>query len=255
MGRDPAGTTPHVLLEPVPVLSNTTWISHRQSVGVEAGRPTHNSNNNITIISSSSSNGYVPTVVAVSSDPNIWNAMSERVDTKEKPYICHCGSAFSRRDLLTRHQRISHETASSTSPDAPPSDEIQHAAADSDRSVASATTPLSDVSVQHWIPQPRYLDQTQVMVDSHYATSPPAYHQHISGHEFFENTPNMPGFNDFKDINSFVDHGSMPMQWNSYQYEPGMEQDFVDPALQGFIADPSPYIVHAHHHHPETYNH
>ena len=64
----------------------------------------------------------------------------------------------------------------------------------------------------------------------------------------------MPGFNDFKDINNFVDHGSMPLQWNSYQYESGMEQDFVDPALQGFIADPSPYIVHAHHH-PETYNH
>ncbi|RYP53187.1 hypothetical protein DL768_001780 [Monosporascus sp. mg162] len=177
-----------------------------------------------------------------------------RTHTKEKPYICHCGSAFSRRDLLTRHQRISHEAASSTSPDAPPSDEIQHAAADSDRSVASDTTPLSDVSIQHWIPQPRYLDQAQVMADNHYATSPPAYHHHISGHEFFGNAPNMPGFNDFKDINNFVDHGSMSMQWNSYQYEPGMEQDFVDPALQGFIADPSPYIVHAHHH-PETYNH
>ncbi|RYP00042.1 hypothetical protein DL765_010916 [Monosporascus sp. GIB2] len=154
-----------------------------------------------------------------------------------------------------QQQRISHETASSTSPDAPPSDEIQHVAADSDRSVASDAPPLSDVSVQHWIPQPHYLDQAQVMADNHYATSPPAYHQHISGHEFFGNAPNMPGFNDFKDINNFVDHGSMPMQWNSYQYEPGMEQDFVDPALQGFITDPSPYIVHAHHHHPETYNH
>lgn len=27
-------------------------------------------------------------------------------DTKEKPYQCHCGAAFTRRDLLTRHRRI-----------------------------------------------------------------------------------------------------------------------------------------------------
>lgn len=27
-------------------------------------------------------------------------------DTKEKPFICHCGAAFTRRDLLTRHHRI-----------------------------------------------------------------------------------------------------------------------------------------------------
>lgn len=29
-------------------------------------------------------------------------------DTKEKPYACHCGRAFSRRDLLTRHDRLTH---------------------------------------------------------------------------------------------------------------------------------------------------
>lgn len=30
-------------------------------------------------------------------------------DTKDKPYICRCGAAFARRDLLTRHERIAHE--------------------------------------------------------------------------------------------------------------------------------------------------
>ena len=30
-------------------------------------------------------------------------------DTKEKPFICFCGAAFARRDLLKRHTRISHE--------------------------------------------------------------------------------------------------------------------------------------------------
>ena len=29
------------------------------------------------------------------------------LDTKEKPFVCICGDAFPRRDLLTRHQRIS----------------------------------------------------------------------------------------------------------------------------------------------------
>lgn len=31
------------------------------------------------------------------------------LDTKDKPYICHCGTAFARRDLLTRHERLSHD--------------------------------------------------------------------------------------------------------------------------------------------------
>lgn len=31
------------------------------------------------------------------------------LDTKDKPYVCHCGTAFARRDLLTRHERLSHD--------------------------------------------------------------------------------------------------------------------------------------------------
>lgn len=64
---------------------------------------------------------------------------------------------------------------------------------------------------------------------------------------------NMAAFHDFKDINNFVDHGGMPLPWSPYPYEPA-EQDFVDPALQGFMPDPSSYVAHAHHH-PEAYNH
>lgn len=30
------------------------------------------------------------------------------IDTKEKPYVCDCGRSFARRDLLTRHERLSH---------------------------------------------------------------------------------------------------------------------------------------------------
>ncbi|KAF0325257.1 C2H2 transcription factor, partial [Colletotrichum asianum] len=36
------------------------------------------------------------------------------VDTKEKPYGCHCGQSFARRDLLTRHERLYHSAAPET---------------------------------------------------------------------------------------------------------------------------------------------
>lgn len=39
-------------------------------------------------------------------------------DTKEKPFSCFCGAAFTRRDLLKRHTRISHQD-DLTSPSAP----------------------------------------------------------------------------------------------------------------------------------------
>lgn len=29
-------------------------------------------------------------------------------DTREKPYICHCGAAFTRPDLLKRHRGLVH---------------------------------------------------------------------------------------------------------------------------------------------------
>ncbi|KAF2009415.1 hypothetical protein BU24DRAFT_428332 [Aaosphaeria arxii CBS 175.79] len=34
----------------------------------------------------------------------------ERTHTNEKPYSCHCGQAFSRSDLLTRHAKLAHAT-------------------------------------------------------------------------------------------------------------------------------------------------
>jgi uncharacterized Zn-finger protein len=36
------------------------------------------------------------------------------VDTREKPYACRCGAAFTRRDLLTRHWRLTHHAADPT---------------------------------------------------------------------------------------------------------------------------------------------
>ncbi|QMW45760.1 hypothetical protein G4B11_009215, partial [Aspergillus flavus] len=44
-------------------------------------------------------------------------------DTKEKPYVCFCGAAFTRRDLLKRHTRITHENNGLISPTSQPQQE------------------------------------------------------------------------------------------------------------------------------------
>ncbi|RYC87452.1 hypothetical protein BFJ63_vAg9761 [Fusarium oxysporum f. sp. narcissi] len=41
----------------------------------------------------------------------------ERTHTKEKPYRCSCGRAFSRRDLLARHARLAHGSPSAVGAD------------------------------------------------------------------------------------------------------------------------------------------
>lgn len=46
---------------------------------------------------------------------------SHVLDTKEKPFICFCGAAFTRRDLLKRHNRISHEDGLISPDSQPPS--------------------------------------------------------------------------------------------------------------------------------------
>lgn len=102
------------------------------------------------------------------------------VDTKEKPYICHCGSAFSRRDLLTRHVRISHETndGASKSPDAPISDEgqqpISEPATPSDPTPSRSNFPGDRIGV----PPSQYLDSNHDLgMPAHGASS---YHHQLS---------------------------------------------------------------------------
>lgn len=74
-------------------------------------------------------------------------------DTKEKPFICQCGAAFARRDLLTRHQRITLHEDASESPDEPPepdSGEQHHEPVEAD---LAAAVSLSGMSVHHWSQQ------------------------------------------------------------------------------------------------------
>ena len=76
-------------------------------------------------------------------------------DTKEKPFICRCGAAFTRRDLLTRHQRIAlHEIAPEHRHNGPAAQ--MESASTAAEAAADAAASLSSMSMNPWITQPRH---------------------------------------------------------------------------------------------------
>lgn len=69
------------------------------------------------------------------------------LDTKEKPFVCSCRASFTRKDLLTRHHRLSHHEG--TSSPTPPV--IFNSDVDLDRAAAAeGLSNLSGVNVQAW---------------------------------------------------------------------------------------------------------
>jgi hypothetical protein len=48
-----------------------------------------------------------------------------KLDTNERPFTCYCGLAFTRRDLLRRHEKLSHAEGLATGSEHAPS-EAQH---------------------------------------------------------------------------------------------------------------------------------
>ncbi|OTA98056.1 hypothetical protein M426DRAFT_17808 [Hypoxylon sp. CI-4A] len=213
-------------------------------------------------------NDYVHIVEEASNDLNIWSATSGLVgypnflshshtclpripnphnnsitNTKEKPYVCHCGSAYSRRDLLTRHQRITHETLSPRSPDGAASEDNHHlAATDSDppsEDAASTSAPLPDMSLHHGVQQHPY-PATGPDFGLHDHPAGQQYHQLITGQEFYNNGQQYAGFDHFhQDLHTFPDGAGLPPEWSPYFHDPTIEQEMVDPALRGSLVDVS----------------
>jgi hypothetical protein len=64
------------------------------------------------------------------------------LDTNEKPYRCPCGSSFSRRDLLQRHERLAHHSGR---PEIVPSSTLTTTVSGS---VAIAATPLTTAELE-----------------------------------------------------------------------------------------------------------
>ena len=64
----------------------------------------------------------------------------DTADTKEKPFVCTCGAAFARRDLLTRHQRISLHTGEAENPRPSPTPDVVTAITDSSLELDNASS-------------------------------------------------------------------------------------------------------------------
>jgi uncharacterized Zn-finger protein len=108
-------------------------------------------------------------------------------DTKEKPYQCHCGAAFTRRDLLTRHRRITtHENI--------PKECVENSRVQSDQdgansdidttsvtAAAAAAASLSTMSMHPWSQQRESIFEPIDAVTEQ-LQQPPVLHHEPLGH-------------------------------------------------------------------------
>ncbi|KAG6362448.1 hypothetical protein INS49_010678 [Diaporthe citri] len=158
-------------------------------------------------------------------------------NTKEKPFICQCGAAFARRDLLTRHQRIALHEDASESPDEPPepdSGEQHHGPVEAD---LAAAVSLSGMSVHHWSQQPpappaelypMAVSRNGALVDD------APYQQSLLAEPFYENgNQDAVGFDaHFREFASFLDGVGLPAEWSPYFHRPERHNEVVDPVTR-----------------------
>lgn len=114
-------------------------------------------------------------------------------DTKEKPFICRCGAAFARRDLLTRHQRIAFHEDGSESPEGPSEpDSGENSHAPPVEADLAAAVSLSGMSVDHWSqppppPPPQAADLYPMAVPRNGGLVDASYQQTLITDQFYEN--------------------------------------------------------------------
>ncbi|KAI1337678.1 hypothetical protein F5Y15DRAFT_150772 [Xylariaceae sp. FL0016] len=167
--------------------------------------------------------------------------LNRAIDTKEKPYVCRCGSAFSRRDLLTRHQRISHETqdGASGSPDAPVSDEGLNASNEPEISGGAGASSLAALVTDRGAQHAPYMSSGRDLG----VTASQAYHQYAPSQDLYSHGQPYAGFDHYSDFSGYSDGASLPPEWSPYLNDRSSDQEMVDPALRGSIADPSSPVV------------
>ncbi|RMZ67614.1 regulatory amdA [Pyrenophora seminiperda CCB06] len=144
-----------------------------------------------------------------------------RTHTREKPYSCRCGAAFTRRDLLTRHWRITHHAgnagvadSTSSSGTATTIDASQQQEPSHVQPVPSGRLSVSDQSVAHAHLVPQQVHSNQL--DLHDPT--PVFQDsqtHIVAQELQQAPPpyNDEGFEDFRDFVNFIDGVGLSAQW------------------------------------------
>ncbi|KAJ8132791.1 hypothetical protein O1611_g833 [Lasiodiplodia mahajangana] len=146
--------------------------------------------------------------------------------TKEKPFVCHCGAAFTRRDLLTRHERIAaHETP--TGADGGQSRTSQDVATEPDVAVADAAASLSSMSAT-WAQQSQYINNQPPI--GHPDEPNHAFNQPILDQAIFEQEQEqIVGFDRFGEFASFLDGVGLPIEWSPYFVDPDLGDATIDP--------------------------
>ncbi|KAK1622999.1 hypothetical protein BDP81DRAFT_411081 [Colletotrichum phormii] len=159
-----------------------------------------------------------------------------RTHTKEKPFICRCGAAFARRDLLTRHQRIAFHEDGSESPAVPsePDSGETHGPVEAD---LAAAVSLSGMSVDHWAQQqppappadlyPMAVPRNGTLVDA-------SYQQALLGDQFYENgNQDAVGFDaHFREFANFLDGVGLPAEWSPYFHGPDRDHEATDTTVR-----------------------
>ncbi|RYP39858.1 hypothetical protein DL767_001977 [Monosporascus sp. MG133] len=154
-------------------------------------------------------------------------------DTKEKPFICHCGAAFTRRDLLTRHQRITlhQEEPSSTRDDPYDRNRGNRVDPEADAAVAAAAS-LSGMSMNPWVhppqPQTHVYQSTVHRGGESQSMIRPTFQQPLLAEEIYDHSC----FDHFREFANFLGGVGLPAEWSPYFYGPEPPNDLVDPDLQ-----------------------
>ena len=113
------------------------------------------------------------------------------IDTKEKPFLCRCGAAFARRDLLTRHQRITLHDGITPGPSPPGA--VERTPTEPGLAAATDGFSLQGMSVDQWAgQQPQSPEQIHQAHDDsglgrYQQDVPQPYHQGLLSPQLFEN--------------------------------------------------------------------
>ena len=118
------------------------------------------------------------------------------IDTREKPYSCRCGAAFTRRDLLTRHWRITHHAGN---PDAESTTSTETATT---IDASSLNVPGAGAAEAHLVPQAH---SQQLELHTH---PPPGFQELQQAPPYHDE-----GFEDFRDFVNFIDGVGLSAQW------------------------------------------
>ncbi|KAJ4146101.1 hypothetical protein NW754_001564 [Fusarium falciforme] len=142
-----------------------------------------------------------------------------RTHTKEKPFVCTCGAAFARRDLLTRHQRISLHTGEAQNPRPSPTPDVVTATTDSSLELDNASS---------------WAEQQQLPADPQAYLDPDAQQDLMVTQETFDQCQTLDyNFDQFWEFAGFLDGIGLPAEWSPYFHGPDAHETTSGEAPKG----------------------